>query len=587
MSTPGYIEDNVYNNDNALTFERLAVALADDYETLYVINCEDDSYVEYGFNGQNKELEVRSAGADFYADTVTNCRRLVYPEDQEKFLDSFKKEKVFNVLNVGRSFLLGYRLVFPDGPKYYSLKVIRTKSTDKSYIVVGVQNVDEAVRLKTETEKKAEYFSEIASTLATLFEVIYHIDVNTGKFAIYSFSEGFARLGLIKEGDNFFEAVQKDMVKVIAPEDLPVVSKALRREELLSALADKGSIILNYSQMLEGRQQHVRLVVSQDKSDSEHIVIGVRNVDEQIRHENSLKQENETFGEIVKALAVRYEVIYHVNIDTGAYKVYCSNNKAYVLGTDSDGKDFFIETQRNMLDHIHPDDYPMMANAMRKEMLLDRLSELGTTTLNYRLIVNGMAQYMTLFAIRPMQDSDYVIIAVENVDAVKRRELRYREALGSAMDMANRDALTGVKNKHAYVQVEIEYDEMIAGRTAEDFAVVVADINGLKRVNDTQGHNAGDDYIKAACHLICTTFKHSPVYRIGGDEFVILLKGQDYDHREVLTEQFIEVMKGNHGRGLVTVAIGLADFDRDEDNRLQDVFERADSEMYLNKKQFR
>ena len=68
---------------------------------------------------------------------------------------------------------------------------------------------------------------------------------------------------------------------------------------------------------------------------------------------------------------------------------------------------------------------------------------------------------------------------------------------------------------------------------------------------------------------------------------MILLKGQDYDHREVLTEQFIEVMKGNHGRGLVTVAIGLADFDRDEDNRLQDVFERADSEMYLNKKQFR
>ena len=95
--------------------------------------------------------------------------------------------------------------------------------------------------------------------------------------------------------------------------------------------------------------------------------------------------------------------------------------------------------------------------------------------------------------------------------------------------LAYRDALTGVKNKTAYQDTESRFEEEMRQGKPE-FAVVVLDINGLKKVNDTYGHDFGDMLIISACRLICKTFQHSPVYRIGGDEFVVILEKSDFDH---------------------------------------------------------
>ena len=70
--------------------------------------------------------------------------------------------------------------------------------------------------------------------------------------------------------------------------------------------------------------------------------------------------------------------------------------------------------------------------------------------------------------------------------------------------------------------------------------VAVCDVNSLKAVNDTLGHKAGDEIIRRACSLICNTFKHSPVYRIGGDEFAVILSGRDYERRQELLSEMEE-----------------------------------------------
>lgn len=150
--------------------------------------------------------------------------------------------------------------------------------------------------------------------------------------------------------------------------------------------------------------------------------------------------------------------------------------------------------------------------------------------------------------------------------------------------MAFKDAMTGVGNKHAYEQMQGELNAKIEAGTAEAFALAVCDINGLKRVNDTMGHNAGDDYIKDACLIICDTFSHSPVYRIGGDEFVVLLRNRDYDNREVLEAHLTAKNNDNHGTGRAIIASGISDYRPGEDENISDVFTRADQEMYKNKK---
>ena len=64
----------------------------------------------------------------------------------------------------------------------------------------------------------------------------------------------------------------------------------------------------------------------------------------------------------------------------------------------------------------------------------------------------------------------------------------------------------------------------------------MADINNLKYVNDTYGHELGDEYIKGCCRIICNIFEESQVYRIGGDEFVVILKDSDYFCRVMLMD---------------------------------------------------
>ncbi len=425
-----------------LTFVNLALALANDYSSLYVIDSENDNYVEYTVNGTEKELVLVSRGDNFFKDTIKNCRELVYEDDQEYFLATFRKESVQQALKNGKSFSLTYRLVIEGKPQYFFLKTIQ--------------------------------------------------------------------------------------------------------------------------------------------GNDRNIVIGVQNVDEQKRKELEAESEKQTYSEIAQALARRYEIIYHVNIVTDEYSEYGANEKYRKLAEGEKGKDFFNEISKQMKLQIYPDDLPMLAVALQKENLLNSLSAYGKTVFNYRLIIDGRPQYVSLYAVRPKKDSEHIIIALANVDETKRMELAYLDAV----DMANRDILTGVKNKRAYVQLEIELDEQIKNETHQEFAIVVCDINGLKQVNDTQGHKAGDEFIQKASSVICDIFKHSPVFRIGGDEFAIILKGQDYLHRMKLMQHLHIVLTGQKQskNEVILLASGISEFQPEKDIRVQDVFERADSLMYQDKK---
>ena len=150
--------------------------------------------------------------------------------------------------------------------------------------------------------------------------------------------------------------------------------------------------------------------------------------------------------------------------------------------------------------------------------------------------------------------------------------------------MAYTDSLTGVRNKHAYVEAESRIDQRISDGTQNPFAVVVFDLNGLKDVNDTLGHEEGDRYIKDASEMMCRQFPHSPVFRIGGDEFVAIILSEDYEARERLLKEFDEKIEKNLREGGAVVSGGLDEFDRTHDQSFQMVFARADKKMYERKR---
>ena len=152
------------------------------------------------------------------------------------------------------------------------------------------------------------------------------------------------------------------------------------------------------------------------------------------------------------------------------------------------------------------------------------------------------------------------------------------------------DALTHVKNKGAFstaieeLQSKVSQDE---GQLA--FAIGMFDCDDLKSINDQYGHEKGDTYLKTACTAICRVFQHSPVFRIGGDEFAVILKNADYQERESLARQFERAVADINVAAekqweQVHIAMGIAVYDARKDHALNDVLHRADETMYENKR---
>lgn len=165
--------------------------------------------------------------------------------------------------------------------------------------------------------------------------------------------------------------------------------------------------------------------------------------------------------------------------------------------------------------------------------------------------------------------------------AGERAQASERE-LGEVRQVAYKDALTGVKSKFAYTEEEAAIDESIREGSAGELAVVVCDVNGLKHINDTYGHAAGDEYIRSACRLICGQYAHSPVYRIGGDEFAVLVRGEDFERRAEIFDELNRRAEENIAKGEVVVAAGMADYEP-TDVQLYVTFHRADQRMYARK----
>ena len=177
-----------------------------------------------------------------------------------------------------------------------------------------------------------------------------------------------------------------------------------------------------------------------------------------------------------------------------------------------------------------------------------------------------------------------LIVMLINYSTMNKWEKKTASERDEARTIALTDPLTGVKSKHAYLLRQKQIDASIKENAEVNFAVVVCDVNGLKVINDTLGHKAGDEYIISASRMICNIFQHSPVYRTGGDEFVVVLTDRDYLIRKELVLTLHDRSVENISRNEVVVSGGLSDYEPGTDTSFHDVFERADSLMYEEKK---
>ena len=568
-------------------FNKISEALLLDYTSVYYVNAVTNEYYWYSVNPEFHSLNLEQGGDDFFRNIIRDCKEVIYPEDQHIFIHDIQKEKLLSGMKTGTMQNIEYRLMINGVPTWHSLRLIRGLDDRTDYFVLGVLNIDAQVRQREnekEIAREKEIYNQITTSLAEHFDILYYVDVATGKYAEISSTDDFKKLNVPATGKDFFAESRRSIRKYVHPEDQEKVTRIHYKDAMLNNLKNRRIYSLAYRLVVDGRIRHIRHIEIMAR-DQKHILVCIENIDAEVQAKIALEESRKksvTYTQIAETLASHYDLIYYIDCESTHYAELSVKKKSGEMRVQEEGEDFFGTAMRNADRLIYSEDRERIKLFLDKDRFLSQLENRRQLVEDYRMLVGGKTQY-TRMSVTYSSDRNHFIICVENREEDVRREKEHLQALSMANEIARRDALTGTRNKTAYREMEKDLQRVIE-EGGDPFGVAVCDINGLKTVNDTEGHRAGDDYIRTSCKLICRIFSHSPVFRIGGDEFAVILKGQDYLNRQQLisalrkqVEENIRIQEGP------VVASGLAEYQRETDYSVEDVFNRADSQMYDDK----
>ena len=462
-------------------------------------------------------------------------------------------------------------------------------------------------RLSEEEENREELaFNLISHALSTGYESIYYVDTANHHYLEFNPRGKYQELHIQTSGADFFADCQTNLKRVVYPEDQGRVSLALDKDALMGQLKGDLPFIMTYRLMISGVPAYYTLKAVRAKGrDDPHIVIGVCDVDRavhgvltsedrsvpMVQGEQIVREDlagDLTYAGIAQTLASDCFVVYCVDLHNGAYFQYAVQGSYQSLGIQESGPDFFSAGRKNIFRVIHPEDHTKLMRFFTRETFLRELELHNAFSMTYRLMVENTPLWVELKAVWIGSPQDLrIAVAVRSIDPQVKREASLTRELDAARQQARRDPLTGVKSLHAFRETEAEMDRHIKLGDAMPFAVAICDVNELTNINEALGRSAGDEYLKSACRIVCDIFKHSPVFRLAGDQFVAILQGQDYQNREALAVNFTQLDRNNLSTGDPVIAFGIAALHPEEDTDFQQVFKRASKAMVENKKLWR
>lgn len=178
----------------------------------------------------------------------------------------------------------------------------------------------------------------------------------------------------------------------------------------------------------------------------------------------------------------------------------------------------------------------------------------------------------------------------ETVFRIRSLQKKINDYISRVRSQAYNDAMTGAGNRTAFNEKMSQLNEEIANGTAK-FSMVIFDINGLKTINDDNGHEAGDSIINDAASAIIEAFGAERVYRIGGDEFAAILDDatiEDVNYMMKNLDSAVERINKEKRRNTIplSVSMGAAEYDGSADDNFKHVFKRADIAMYDDKARY-
>ncbi len=421
-------------------------------------------------------------------------------------------------------------------------------------------------------------FADITRALSSDYINLYYVDIESEQFIEYTPDASREDLVLERRGADFFNASAKDAHLFIYKEDRNYFLDAFTKENVMRILDEQGHFTLTYRLQVEGNPTYVNMKAVRMRTDKKHIIIGVSNVDAQMRQKEAIArlQAEQTTYSRVNALTKGFICIYTVDPVTSHYVEYSASRDYAGLNLEKEGEDFWSVSQKNSVSHIYPEDVEKFQTLLTREKVMEEIKQRGSFTMQYRMFLDNEPKYVTLqAALVEEKDGPQLIIGVNNVDDLVRREQDYERKLNAARSRANLDTLTGVKNRIAYDNMSQMLNRQIELGQSVQYAIVLCRVTGLEQVNEAKGREAGNQLIRDVCSVVCNTFKHSPVFRVAGDQFAAIVQGQDYESVDELAGRMKEEHSENNASGGIVIACGMAKYDGS--GSVTSVFEHADA----------
>ena len=432
----------------------VAQALAADYFCIYYVNTDNDKFIEYSASEEYKELGLPRTGDDFISFSRKRFEEIIYPEDQERFLDGFLKEKVMSELDANGIYTLTFRLTFKNVPTYVHLKATRMIEKEGHHIVIGISSVDEQMKALEafETAHHASItYSRIAQALAEDYFAIYYVDMSTGHFVEYSSDVTYQELGIEKSGDDFFRMSRENIRRVMFEEDQGAFLSVFTKENIQNVLDEHQTFTLSYRLLMGDIPTWVSMKATRMRDeDGNHIIIGVNNIDDQMQQQaeyNQAKEDRITFGRVATALAGDYFSIYVVDLDTDHFVEYFATEEFDRLGVEKVGEDFFNLSRRNISRLIYEDDRERFMGTFYREKVMSILERDKIFTMKYRLMFGDTPVWVSMKATL-LEDDDgrHLIIGTNNIEAQMEREQEYQQHVREARISVRNDFLANMSH---------------------------------------------------------------------------------------------------------------------------------------------
>jgi len=272
----------------------------------------------------------------------------------------------------------------------------------------------------TDDSERGVTYTHIAQALSADYINLYYVNLDTEEFTEYNSAHVLDRLNEERRGTDFFNASRRDALDYIYETDRDYFISNFTKENVIHDINQEGAFTLSYRLLINGEPIYVNMKAVRMGSKDNHIIIGVNNVDAQMKRKETLERlqaEQITYARI-SALAGDYICIYSVDPETDHYVEYSGSQRYDKFGLAKEGDNFFETARKESETRVYKDDLPMVLAAFTKENMMRQIKDNGLCVLQYRLVFEGEPVYINVrAALVEEKDGPHLIVGLNNIDA--------------------------------------------------------------------------------------------------------------------------------------------------------------------------